>query len=252
MDGGDEMKKKSFFEKVEGQLVVSCQALDDEPLHGSSYMAKMAVAAEMGGATAIRANGYEDIKSIRAVTKLPVIGLVKRNYQNAEVYITPTKKEVDELLEAGADVIALDATNRKRPGEESLKELIDYIKKKDTIVMADVSTVDEGVAAEKIGADCVGTTLSGYTNYSPQLTGPDFNLVKRLAERVSVPILAEGRYWIPEEAVHALEIGAHAVVVGSAITRPQIITKRFSDQLKKAGVQHDAKVVGGEFIKRNS
>ncbi|MFK3960777.1 N-acetylmannosamine-6-phosphate 2-epimerase [Pseudalkalibacillus hwajinpoensis] len=246
------MKEKAFFERIEGQLVVSCQALEDEPLHGSEHMARMAVAAESGGATAIRANGFADIQAIKAVTKLPIIGLVKQKYQNSDVYITPTKKEVDLLLKAGVDVIAIDATNRERPGREMLEELITYIKSKDTIVMADVSTSDEGVAAEKIGADCVGTTLSGYTDYSPQLTGPDFRLVKRLAERISVPIVAEGRYWTPDEAVHALEIGAFAVVVGSAITRPQIITKRFTDQLKKAGVQHGAKVVGGEFIKRHS
>lgn len=251
MDGGEGMKKEDFFEKVEGQLIVSCQALEDEPLHGSHLMAKVAAAAELGGAAGIRANGYDDIKAIQSVTKLPIIGLVKQDYSECDIYITPTRKEVDELLKAGVDVIALDATGRERPEKERLEELIQYIKEKNTLVMADVSTVDEGVEAERIGADCIGTTLSGYTDYSPQLTQPDFNLVHRLVKRVKVPVLAEGRYWSPDEVIHALGLGAHAVVVGSAITRPQVITKRFTDQMKKAGVQHDAKVVGGEFTKRN-
>ena len=118
--------------------------------------------------------------------------------------------------------------------------------------MADVSTLEEGLNAASLGVDCVGTTLSGYTSYSPQHTGPDFNLVHSLVEHLHVPVLAEGRYWSPEEAIHALELGAHSVVVGSAITRPQVITERFTDQLKKAGVEHDSKVAGRKLIKRHS
>lgn len=251
--GGEEMIKDEFFKQVKGNLIVSCQALEDEPLHGSSIMAKMALAAEMGGAAAIRANGYQDIKAIRTVTNLPIIGLVKQNYIDSEIYITPTKKEVDELIQAGVSIIALDATSRKRPNGESLTELITYIKKKKVGVMADVSTAEEGLKAEKLGVDCIGTTLSGYTHYSSQQDGPDYYLVERLVKNVSVPVIAEGKYWTPEEALHALVLGAHAVVVGSAITRPQLITKRFTDYLnQKAGAQHDAEVVGGEFIKRNS
>ncbi|RWZ54438.1 N-acetylmannosamine-6-phosphate 2-epimerase [Halobacillus fulvus] len=245
------MKKEEFFNQTAGRLIVSCQALDDEPLHGPEVMAKMALAAEMGDAAAIRANGFEDIQAIRKVTHLPVIGLVKRDYVDSDIYITPTKKEVDELIAAGADFIALDATGRSRPNEELLSELISYIKEKNVGVMADISTLEEGVSAEKLGADCVGTTLSGYTTYSPQKTGPDFNLVQTLVEEVTIPVLAEGRYWSPEEAVHALELGAHAVVVGSAITRPQTITQKFTEKMRKAGEPYDTKVVGGEFIKRH-
>ncbi|MCA0970582.1 N-acetylmannosamine-6-phosphate 2-epimerase [Halobacillus litoralis] len=246
------MEKDQFFEVTEGRLIVSCQALEEEPLHGDDTMAKLAVAAEMGGASAIRANGEKDIKAIRQVTGLPIIGLVKRDYDDSDIYITPTRQEVEELIHAGANVIALDATNRPRPNNERLLDLIQIIQKAGVAVMADISTLEEGLHASSLGVDCVGTTLSGYTPYSPQHTGPDFNLVQSLAEHLQVPVLAEGRYWSPEEAVHALELGAHSVVVGSAITRPQVITKRFTEQLKKAGGVHDTKVVGRQFIKRHS
>lgn len=196
-------------------------------------MGKMAKAAEQGGAAAIRANGTSDILEMKQRTTLPIIGLIKQEYENSEVYITPTKKEIDLLIGAGADMIALDATMRERPNGERLDELIPYIQSKNVFVMADVSTYEEGFRAMKLGADCVSTTLSGYTTYSRQLDGPDFELIRELSQVLSIPVMAEGRIHTPDEAKQALDAGAHSVVVGSAISRPQMITQRFVNLIKK-------------------
>ncbi len=223
---------KHIIEKIKGSLIVSCQALDDEPLHGSEIMALMAKAAKQGGAVAIRANGKEDILAIKKEVELPIIGLVKRDYPDSPVYITATKEEVDELIEAGVSMIAVDATNRSRPNQETLQSLIKYIKPLGIPIMADVSTVEEGMKAEKLGVDCISSTLSGYTEYSPTHSGPDFELIENLVNCCSVPVIAEGRIKTPDHAKQALSIGAYAVVVGSAITRPQIITKDFAEGMK--------------------
>lgn len=222
-----------MLEKLKGQLIVSCQALEDEPLHGSEIMARMALAAKEGGAAAIRANGFEDIKEIKQTINLPVIGIVKRNYHDSEIYISPTLKEVDEVHSAGAEILALDLTNRDRPGGLSNEEMILMIKEKfpALLIMADVSTYEEGIAAADLGLDLIGTTLAGYTSYSKKFDHPDFELISNLSQELSVPIIAEGRINTPEEAARCLELGAWAVVVGSAITRPQLIAKRFSKRL---------------------
>lgn len=226
------MGKSDFFSKVKGKLIVSCQALEDEPLHGSNIMARMAVAAEQGGASGIRANGSEDIMAIKQVTNLPIIGLVKRDYQDSDVYITPTKKEVDELLEAGVDMIALDATLRKRPNDGNLYDLITYIKGRGRLVLADISTVEEALKALEYGADSVSTTLSGYTPYTmTDNDGPDIALVEELSRLTDKPVIAEGRVSKPEEVSILLQKGAHTVVVGSAITRPKQITEKFVQAL---------------------
>lgn len=223
--------REIFFKKIKSGLIVSCQALEHEPLFGSDTMAKMAAAAVMGGACAIRANGASDITAIKTAINLPVIGLVKRDYPDSDVYITPTRREVDELLEAKVDMIALDATSQKRPQGEQLKDLIAYIKEKGCLVMSDISTCEEGIQAENLGADCVSTTLSGYTPYSVQQLGPDFELIEQLSSTLSIPVIAEGRIGTPDEAKKAMDCGAYAVVIGSAITRPQLITKSFVDAL---------------------
>ncbi|WP_077617599.1 N-acetylmannosamine-6-phosphate 2-epimerase [Bacillus sinesaloumensis] len=229
------MKKQEFLNLIHQQLIVSCQALEDEPLHGSMYMAKMGIAAKMGGAVAIRANGKEDLMAIKEATGLPTIGIIKRDYPESDVFITPTLKEVSELIESGTDVITLDATFRKRPSDVTFTDLVWYIRKhSSSLIMADVSTVAEGIAAVEEGCDLVSTTLSGYTSYSPQIEGPDFNLIKDLTSKCKVPIIAEGRISTPDEAVMAFKNGAHSVVVGSAITRPQEITKRFVEGINKA------------------
>ncbi|WNQ14298.1 N-acetylmannosamine-6-phosphate 2-epimerase [Paenibacillus aurantius] len=224
-----------MFEQLRGRLIVSCQALADEPLHGASTMAQMAKAAKQGGAAAIRANGPEDIRAIKAATGLPVIGIIKRDYDGCEVYITPTSREVDELAEAGADMIAFDATRRPRPCGETLEGLTAYMKSRGIRMMADISTLEEAEYAASLGVDCVSTTLSGYTPYSPQQEEPDFALIRRAADRLTLPVLAEGRIFSPEEAVQAMAEGAYAVVVGSAITRPQVVTARYAELIRKAG-----------------
>ncbi|MFD2044536.1 N-acetylmannosamine-6-phosphate 2-epimerase [Ornithinibacillus salinisoli] len=224
------MEKTQLLEQIKGKLIVSCQALEDEPLHGPHIMARMAMAADVGGAVAIRANGSDDISAIKHATKLPIIGLVKRVYENSHVYITPTKKEVDELLDVGVDVIALDATNRKRPNGDSLEEIIRYVKEKEQLILADISTVEEGLHALHLGADFISTTLSGYTDYTVrEQPGPDVELVEKLVHATDAPIFAEGRIECPNDAKRMIQKGAHTVVVGSAITRPQHITKVFVD-----------------------
>lgn len=218
---------------IKGGLIVSCQAREGWPLRSSMIMAAMAVAAEVGGACGIRANSPEDVAAIRAVTTLPLIGLWKQDIPDYAVYITPTVAAGQALQAAGADIIAVDATQRPHPEGRSAAQLIQALKEQlHVLVMADISTEEEGIAAAKAGADLVSTTLSGYTPYSPSLAGPDLELVRRLAQAVAVPVIAEGRISTPAEARAALDAGAYAVVVGTAITRPEAITARFVEAIK--------------------
>ena len=228
------MSKNSFFDQIHKNLIVSCQALENEPLHGSEIMAKMAQAAKEGGAIAIRSNSAADVEAIKKQTGLPVIGLVKRDYPDSEIFITATKKEIDELLAVKPEVIALDATVRKRPGAETLKELVSHVHEtSNTLVMGDIATLGDAEYAISCGVDMVSTTLSGYTDDSPKQEGPDFELVAQLCKDPAVPIIAEGRIHTPEQAKKMLELGAWSIVVGSAISRPQLITKTFADGIRK-------------------
>lgn len=222
-----------MFNKIKGGLIVSCQALEDEPLYSSFIMGRMAKAAKEGGAVAIRAQGIEDIVEIKNVTELPVIGIIKKCYDDSPIYITPTKEEIDKLLKTKCEMIALDATDRVRPNGELLKDLIDYIKSNGVLVMADISTYEEAIKAEELGANCVSTTLSGYTDYSMQGDGPDLELIKRLSKDLKIPVIGEGKINTPEELRQAFLYGAYSCVVGSAITRPQLITKKFTNVLNK-------------------
>ncbi|MFP6904698.1 MAG: N-acetylmannosamine-6-phosphate 2-epimerase [Verrucomicrobiota bacterium] len=218
-----------WLSSLQGSLIVSCQALAHEPLHSPEIMARMARAAQEGGAAGIRANGPADIRAIKAVVDLPVIGLFKEGSDG--VFITPTRSHVDGLIAAGADMIAMDGTGRPRPNGESLADLITTAHAGKIPVMADISTVEEGLAAVAHGADLVATTLSGYTEYSRQQEDPDFDLITRLNEALAVPVFAEGRISTPAHARRALDAGAFAVVVGGAITRPQQITRTFVEGL---------------------
>ncbi len=210
-----------------GSLVVSCQAREDNPLHGPSHMAAMAQAAEQGGARGIRADGPVDVAAIRAITGLPLIGLNKRWEEGFPVYITPDFASAREVAEAGADIIAIDATARPRKGE-NVAALIGRIQDElGKLVMADISTIAEGMAAAACGADFVASTLSGYTDAAPAGDGPDLDLVAELVARCKCPVIAEGRYDTPERVARAFALGAHAVVVGTAITNPREITRRF-------------------------
>lgn len=225
----------SILKKIEGGLIVSCQALENEPLHGSEMMAAMAKAVVEGGAVGIRANGPEDIRAIKKVVDVPVIGIYKKMEYDSDVYITPTFIEAKAVFEAGADIIAIDATSRPRPDGISLEDYVKRIKDElGVLIMADVSTLDEGIAAREAGCDLVGTTLSGYTDYTRSLEGPDFELLKDLVEKLNVPVILEGRVNSPEDVIKGLKLGAFAVVVGTAITRPQIVTSRYVDAIKKA------------------
>ncbi|GIP28515.1 putative N-acetylmannosamine-6-phosphate 2-epimerase [Paenibacillus sp. J23TS9] len=208
-------------------LIVSCQALENEPLHGGDTMVKMALAAQQSGAVGIRANGAPDIWGIKQAVELPVIGIIKRMMPGSDVFITPTLTEVKQIIEAGADIVALDVTDRENR-LEMVKELIDAAHEAGVAVMADVSTFEEGMAAEKLGVDYVGTTLSGYTSHSAQIAGPDIRLLSQLAKSLTQAVLiAEGKISTPADAALALAVGAEYVVVGSAITRPQLITEQY-------------------------
>jgi len=231
-DAVREQKLKDFIKQVNKRLVVSCQALSGEALFGADIMAKMALAAERGGASAIRANTPVDVQAIKQAVELPVIGLYKEVLPGTSVIITPTWKHALALAEVGADVIALDATERLHP-EDDVPTLIEKIHEQtDYLVMADISTLSEGIAAEAAGADVVSTTLSGYTSYSTQQEMPDIDLIKQLAKSVSIPVFGEGRYHTPEQVKQALNAGATAVVVGGAITRPREITARYVKVIK--------------------
>jgi N-acylglucosamine-6-phosphate 2-epimerase len=224
-----------IFEPLRGGLIVSCQALPDEPLFGAEIMARMAIAAWEGGAAGIRANTPPDIRAIReAVPQTPLIGLFKVVVPGFnEVYITPRREDAIAVADAGADIIALDATLRPHP-EGTAADLIRTVKQATgKPVMADIATEADALAAVEAGADVISTTLSGYTADSPQMEGPDLGLVSRLAaHNLPVPVIAEGRIHTPEQARAALDAGAFAVVVGGAITRPQQIARRFAQTLR--------------------
>lgn len=224
---------QQFVQQVNKQLIVSCQALPEEALFGSEIMAKMAISVARGGAKAIRANTPVDVRAIRQAVDLPLIGLYKEVLPGYDVIITPTLKHALAIAEAGADIIALDCTHRPHP-EPDLKALIAAIHAQtDCLVMADISTYEEGLAAADLGADMLSTTLSGYTPYSPQQKGPDIDLVARLAVDSRIPVIAEGRYQTPQQVKQALESGAVSVVVGGAITRPRQITEAFVEVIRE-------------------
>lgn len=215
------------FKKIKGKLIVSCQALEDEPLFSSFIMGRMALAATQAGAGGIRANTVVDIQEIKKNTNLPIIGIIKRNYGDCNVYITPTMKEIDELCAEGVDIIAIDATKRERPDKVQLKDFVKAIKEKypNQIIMGDISDVSEAVYAEEVGIDIVGTTLCGYTDYTkgkePLVT------LEQVLKSVKIPVIGEGNLDTPEKAKKGIEMGALAVVVGGAITRPKQIAEKF-------------------------
>lgn len=198
-------------------------------------MPLFAEAAKRAGAVGIRANSVRDIKEIKAQVDLPIIGIIKKDYPETKQYITVSMDEVDALVEVGVDIIALDATLRKRYDGRSLDEYVNEIKEKypDQLLMADIATYEEGLNASRLGFDFIGTTLSGYTEESKDAPAPNFNLVKKLSEDSQVPIIAEGQVSQPEDARRMLEEGAYAVVVGGAITRPQQIAEKFIKEINK-------------------
>lgn len=226
---GDQYKRIEVFEQLRGGLIVSCQALEEEPLHSSYIMSRMAYAAKEGGARGIRANTPEDIIAIKKAVDLPIIGLYKQIFEDSQVYITPTVKAVDLLMEVQPDIIAIDATNRRRPGGLILDAFFAQIRKRypKMLFMADCSCVEDAIHAQELGFDLVGTTLAGYTRETKGRLLPDFDLMRELAECLTIPVIAEGGIWTPEQLKEALECKVLAAVVGTAITRPREITERF-------------------------
>lgn len=225
------------LEKLKGHLIVSCQALPHEPLHSSFIMGRMARAAAEGGAQGIRANTKEDIEEIRKNTDLPVIGIVKRDYDDSKVYITPTIKEIDELMEVKPEIIAIDATISLRPGGKTLDDFYHDIREKypEQLLMADCSTVEEALHADELGFDFIGTTLVGYTEQSKgdKIEANDFEIIRTILSKVNHRVIAEGNINTPQKARRVIELGCYSVVVGSIITRPQLITKSFTEEIDK-------------------
>ncbi len=223
------------IERLKGRLIVSCQALPHEPLHSSFIMGRMARAAKEGGAFGIRANTKEDIREIQSQVELPVIGIVKRDYEGSDVYITPTMKEIDELMEVKPQIIAVDATIAARPGGVAIDEFFAQIKEKypNQLLMADCSTVEEAIHADRLGFDFIGTTMVGYTPQSKddKIEENDFEILREIVAKVKHRVIAEGNINTPEKARRVIELGAFSVVVGSIITRPQLITKAFAEAL---------------------
>lgn len=226
---------QNYLEALKGHLIVSCQALPHEPLHSSFIMGRMALAAKEGGARGIRANTKEDILEIKKNVDLPVIGIVKRDYDDSKVYITPTMKEIDELMEVKPEIIAVDATSDLRPNGVTIDEFYKEIRLKypEQLLMADCSTVEEALHADELGFDFIGTTLVGYTEQSKgmRIEENDFEIIRTILEKSSHKVIAEGNINTPEKAKRVIELGCYSVVVGSIITRPQLITKSFAEAI---------------------
>lgn len=227
------MKKEEVLKKIKNHLIVSCQGGHDEgnSFYTSFDMLQMATAAKLGGCVAFRANTPENVSLIkRAFPDMPMIGIWKIIYEGSDVYITPTMESVDTLVDIGCEIVALDATHRKNHLGKYAWELIPEIKAKypDLVVMADIATLEDATYASKAGADIISTTLSGYTEKSlDRKISADFQLIKDIRAHLNVFINAEGRLWTREDALHAFECGADTVVIGTAITSPLGITKRF-------------------------
>lgn len=222
-------KNTKILEQIKGGLIVSCQALPHEPLYDSYIMSKMAYAAMLGGAVGIRANTIVDILAIRKRVDLPIIGIIKQEYDGSDVYITPTMDEVDALVDIGCDIIATDATNRIRPNGKTFEDFFSEVRAKypNQLFMADTSCFEEGQLAERLGFDLIGTTMAGYTPYTKGRSLPDLELIEKYSKELNVPIIAEGGIWSPEDLKNVYKAGAFSAVCGTAITRPMDITKRF-------------------------
>lgn len=225
-----------FFTALRSGVIVTCQTDASGPFNTPASVAAFALAASMGGAAAIRTDGKENITAVRAAVELPVIGFVSGAFPNGWPCLTPDLEAVEQLIDAGADIISLDVTPRKRPNGMDGIEFFDEVRAGfDLPLIADIATFEEGIRAAELGADAVATTLSGFTEYSVQRDhdGPDLALVEELSRAVKIPVIAQGRIWTPAQASEAIRCGAYCVVTGSAVTRPSVITQRFVDALKQ-------------------
>ena len=229
--------KNTFLDDVKGQLIVSCQALPDEPLHSSFIMSRMAVAAKEAGAAGLRANSVVDIQAIQDEVDLPIIGIAKVDYDDSPVYITPTMKEMRAVAATGVAVVATDVTGQKRPGNVQLADLVKEFRQEfpDTLLMADTASLDNVREANKLGFDLIGTTMHGYTPDTEGLNiaDNDFEYLKEVLKLSDAPVVCEGKINRPEKARRVLDLGAHTVVVGGAITRPKQIAEEFIAEIDK-------------------
>ncbi|WP_283584027.1 N-acetylmannosamine-6-phosphate 2-epimerase [Limosilactobacillus difficilis] len=229
--------KNTFLDDVKGQLIVSCQALPDEPLHSSFIMSRMALAAKEAGAAGLRANSVVDIQAIQDEVDLPIIGIAKVDYDDSPVYITPTMKEMRAVAATGVAVVATDVTGQKRPGNVQLADLVKEFRQEfpDTLLMADTASLDNVREANKLGFDLIGTTMHGYTPDTEGLNiaDNDFEYLKEVLKLSDAPVVCEGKINRPEKARRVLDLGAHTVVVGGAITRPKQIAEEFIAEIDK-------------------
>lgn len=223
--------QNSFLQQVKGKLIVSCQALPEEPLHSSFIMARMARAAKLAGSPAIRANSIVDIQAIQDETGLPIIGINKHVFKDAETFITPTLKDMRAVAATGCEVVAVEVTGRTRPHGESLAEAVSTFRAEfpDTLLMADTATLDNVREANELGFDIIGTTMHGYTASTDgmNIADDDFAYLKAVLKATERPVIAEGKVDTPEKLRRCMDLGVHAVVVGGAITRPLEIAQRF-------------------------
>jgi N-acylglucosamine-6-phosphate 2-epimerase len=227
------MSHENLLMALRHQLIVSVQADPGSPLDDPAILAALAQTVVQGGAAAIRASRPENIRAIRQAVSVPILGIYKYDYPDSPVYITPTIQEARLIVEAGCDILAVDATGQRRPNDEPLAAYFKSLRAAFSLpIMADISTLDEGLYAADLGADLVATTLAGYTPYSRHPDGPDFQLVEDLTTRLSVPVIVEGRIRTPQDVRRAFDLGAYAVVVGSMITRPAHITAYFATGLR--------------------
>jgi N-acylglucosamine-6-phosphate 2-epimerase len=229
------MERNKMIDKMKGGLIVSCQVQHDDPIFTDVTHTMMAKAAEWAGAVGIRANSPDQIRDIKREVSLPIIGLFKQWVDHSDVFITPNMEAVDAIVEAGADIIALDCTFQLNHDGNQAIELLPKVKEKypDIPVFADVSNIEEATKAIKYGADIVAPTLYGYTKETEHIEGADYRMFAEFCRRFSdqAYVMMEGHVYTPEDAMKCIFLGAHAVVVGSAITRPHLIAKRFVDLL---------------------
>ena len=229
------MDKNKIIESLKNGMIVSCQAEGDDPFNADpEYMALFARAAEMGGAIGIRTQGIAKLEAIKRATKLPVIGLLKGQFADGTVKITGSYLEVEQLINAKSDIVAIDGTFREREGLTGPNFIREVKKRYGCLVLADIATFEEAKACEDAGADCISTTLNGYTPNTLQFhDGPNYDVLKECVSGLSIPVFAEGRYNMPTEAGEAMKLGAFAVISGTAITRPRVITQWFVAEIKK-------------------
>jgi N-acylglucosamine-6-phosphate 2-epimerase len=224
-----------IFDKLKNGLIVSCQSEGEDPFNSVEGITLFAKAAVMGGAVGIRSRELEKTKSIVSSVDVPVIGLTKSNFPDGFVRITGSFDEVENILQSGCHMIAVDGTFREREGLTGPLFIKEIKKRFNCLVMADIAEFNEGIASADNGADCVSSTLSGYTPNTINIRKiePDYLLVEKLANTLAVPVIAEGKINSPEFAGKMIQYGAWAVVVGTAITRPRVITEWFVDSIKK-------------------